>query len=460
MMPMRRDSTGFQFSTPYEIAAVRQLRQTTPEERAAALMAARYNTELLPQEMIYVDLSTDSGVSALSSAQLAALAAPKTVEPGMGLAAEGSKAYQGLAAEFERVFGFPYVVPTTQGRAAERVWTKLHVKPGSLVAGNMLFPSTRAHIEMNGGKVIDVIVDAAHDLGSEEPFKGNIDVDKLQAFFREQGREKVSCVYCELAVNSCGGHPVSLGNLQAVKTIAAANGVPLFLDACRIIENSYLIKQREPAISHRSIQEIALESCALADGLTMSALKDLLAPTGGFIATRDQGSYQKALMQCFLDGTQLGGRAMEMISAALRELFSTDAYAAGRVEQVQYLWRRLSGGVPLVHPPAGHAVYIDVREFLPHVAAENHPAEALASFIYGVSGIRVTKGPPPAPSQSARGTELLRLAVPARKYLQGHMDDVAEALLYAYAQRDEIKGLKRLEEPGRAKYQPGYFTLL
>ncbi|HXG53283.1 MAG TPA: tryptophanase [candidate division Zixibacteria bacterium] len=458
-MAVEEPSVGFRFSTPYEIAAVRPLRQTTPAERAAALAAARYNTELLPQELIYVDLSTDSGVSALNTAQLAALAAAPVAEPGMGLAPEASRAYRDLASEFQRIFGFPYVVPVTQGRAAERIWIRLHVKPGSVVAGNMLFPSTRTHIEMSGGKVADVIVDAAHDLGSEEPFKGNLDIDKLRALFSE-GRDKVSCIYVEVAVNACGGHPVSVENLRAVRAVATANGVPLFLDACRLLENSYLVKQREPGYSHRPVREIVAEICGLADGLTMSALKDLAAPAGGFIATRDPASYQKAWMQAFLDGAQLGSSAMEVVAAGLRELFATDAYVAGRVEQVQYLWRRLGGGVPLVRPPSGHAVYIDVRSFLPHVAPENHPAEALAAFIYGVSGVRLCKGPPPAPSQSARGTELLRLAVPARKYLRGHLDDVAEAVFYAYSRRAEIKGLKRVEEPGRSKHQPAYFTPL
>ncbi|MBI3064799.1 MAG: tryptophanase [Deltaproteobacteria bacterium] len=456
---MNDSSAGFVFSVPYEIAVVRPLRQTTISEREEALTAAFYNTELIPQELIYIDLSTDSGVSSLSTGQLAAFAGASGLEPGMGLAAEGSRAFQSLKEQFQAIFGFPYVIATTQGRAAERIWSKLHVKPNGVVAGNMLFPSTRMHIEMNGAKVVDVIGEAAHDFESTELFKGNADLKKLETVFKEQG-EKVCCVYVELAVNSCGGHPVSLGNLKGVKVLAAAHQVPLFLDACRIFENSYLIKQWEPGYQNRSIQEIVRETCDVADGLTMSALKDLLVPMGGLIGTRDPASYQKATMQGFLDGVQPPGSALEMISVAFREIFAAEAAVARRVEQVNYLWRRLNGGVPLVQPPGGHAVFIDVKRFLPHVTAENHPTEALAAFLYHMSGIRVTKGPPAAPSQIQRSVELLRLAVPARKYLQGHMDDAAEAVLYAYAHRNEIKGLKPIDEPGRAKYQPAHFTLL
>ena len=454
---MKERSAGFVFSVPYEIAVVRPLRQTTLKERETALRAAFYNTELIPQELIYLDFSTDSGVSSLSTGQLAAATGAQALEPGMGLAAEGSRAFQSLKEQFQAIFGFPYVIATTQGRAAERIWSKLHIKPNGVAAGNMLFPSTRMHIEMNGAKVVDVISDAAHDLASAELFKGNVDLNKLETVFKEQG-EKSCCVYVELAVNSCGGHPVSLGNLKAVKVLAAAHQVPLFLDACRIFENSYLIKQREPGYQDRTIQEIVRETCGLADGLTMSALKDLLVPLGGLIGTRDPASYQKATMQGFLDGVQPPGSTLEMMSVALREIFAAESYIAGRVEQINYLWRRLNGGVPLVQPPGGHAVFIDVKKFLPHVTAENHPAEALAAFLYHMAGIRVTKGPPAAPSQVQRGVELLRLAVPARKYLQGHLDDAAAAVLYAYAHREEIKGLKKIDKPGRSKYDPSYFA--
>ena len=455
---MNDSSPGAGFSVPYEIAVVRSLRQTSGAERAAALRAAHYNTELLPQDCIYIDLSTDSGVSSLSTRQLALSTAPGGVEPGMGLAAEGSRSFRLLAEQIQSNFGFPFFVPTTQGRSAERIWSKLHVKPGSVVAGNMLFPSTRVHLEMNGAKVVDVIGDGAHDLASDLPFKGDIDTKKLRALIAEQGAEKVSCIYVELSVNSCGGHPVSLANLREVKAIASDNKIRLFLDACRILENSFLIKEREAGYHDRPIGAIAQELCALADGCTLSALKDFLVPAGGLILTRDKASQQKAFMQSFLDGVQPSGSAMAMLATALEEIFAADGYLSSRVGQVNYLWRRLKDGVPVLNPPAGHAVFIDVKKFLPDLAPEDFPAEALAAFIYRMSGIRITKGPPLAPSQVVRGTDLLRLAVPARKYLQGHMDDVAEAILYAHTHRSEIKGLKRIDDPSRSKYDPAHFS--
>lgn len=457
---MNTNSPGITFSVPYEIAVVRPLRQTTLDEREEALRTAHYNTELIPQHLIYVDLCTDSGVSALSTGQLSALAGPKFVEPGMGLAAEGSRSYALLTEQMQRSFGFPFVVATTQGRSAERIWAKINIKPDTVVAGNMLFPSTRLHSEMNGAKVIDVIGDSAHDLTSSDPFKGNVDLNKLKAAIHEHGAGKISCIYVELCVNACGGQPVSMANLKEVKTLATAHKIPLFLDACRILENSFLVKERESGYQKHTLQEIVRETCAAADGCTMSALKDFLVSSGGFILARDRGSYQKASMQAFVDGVQLPGGAMDLLATSVRDIFAAESYVSHRVGQVSYLWRRLNDGVPLVKPPGGHAVFIDVKAFLPHLSPNQFPAEALAAFIYHTSGIRLTKGPPAAPSQAARGVELLRLAIPARKYLQAHLDDVAEAVFYAYANRSEIAGLKRIEDPARSRHDPAYFQQL
>ncbi|HKY08887.1 MAG TPA: tryptophanase [Candidatus Binatia bacterium] len=448
------------FSVPYEIAAVRPLRQTTPGERLETLRAAHFNTELIPQDMIYVDLSTDSGVSSISTNQLLALNGGSSADPGMGLAAEGSRAFARLAREVEHVFGFPFMVPTTQGRSAERIWSKISIRPGSFVCGNMLFPSTRTHIEMNGAKLIDVVCNGAHELMSDAPFKGNVDVDKLTAAIAEYGAEKMSCVYVEVALNACGGHPVSLGNLAEVRAIATAHKIPLFLDASRILENSFLVKQREAAHHRRTVLDIVRETCALADAVTMSALKDFLVPGGGLILTRDESAYRKASMQSFLDGVQLTAQGMDLVAAALEDIFAAEAYLAERVEQVHYLWRRFKNSVPVVQPACGHAVFIDLNAFLADVPAQQFPAEALAAFIYQTSGVRITKGPPAAPSQAARGAQLLRLAVPARKYRRGHLDDVAESILYAHAHRGEIRGLKKLEDPGRSKYDPVHFIEL
>jgi tryptophanase len=234
--------------------------------------------------------------------------------------------------------------------------------------------------------------------------------------------------------------------------------VPLFLDACRILENSYLIKQREPGYQNHSVAEIVRATCALADGCTLSALKDFSTASGGFIGARDESAYQKAYAQSFLDGAQPSSAVMAALSVAFAELLAGDGYAASRVEQVHYLWRRLKDTLPVLHPAGGHGVFIDVARFLPDVPKENFPAEALAAFIFETSGVRVTKGPPLAPSQTARSVELLRLAIPARRYLQGHMDDAAEAMRFAFAHRHEIKGLKRIEKAGQSKFAPAYFV--
>jgi tyrosine phenol-lyase len=454
------DKDGFSefiFSVPYEIASVRPLRQTSRNERQAALEAARYNTELIPQELVYIDLKTDSSASAHSTGQMAKLLGAGPLESGIEMAAEGTGAFRSLAEKFREFFGFPYMLPVTQGRAAERIWAKLHIQPDSIVLGNMLFPSTRYHLEANGGKVLDVITDAAHDLTSTEPFKGDLDLGKLAAAFQEY-EGKIACVYVELCVNSCGGHPVSLSNLKQVKAVATAHSVPLFLDACRILENSWLIKQRERGCQGHSVAEIVRATCALADGCTMSALKDFSVPAGGLIGTHDEAAYQKALVQCLLDGSQPTSATLAVLAVGFDELLSCDAWAASRVEQVHYLWRRLKDKVPVLQPAGGHGVFIDITRFLTQMLKDQFPAEALAAFVFEISGIRLTKGPPLAPSQRERGVELLRLAVPARRYLQSHMDDVAEALLYAYEHREQIKALRTVEKAGRARFAPALFA--
>lgn len=455
---MKGDFDGIGFSAPYEVAAVRPLRQTTLKEREEVLERAYHNTELIPQEMIYVDLKTDSGVSSFSTGQIAAMMGADTLSSGLEMAPEASTAFASLSRQFRDLFGYPYVVPCTQGRAAERIWAKLQIKKGTFVPGNMLFPSTRFHIESNGAEVIDVISERAYDLFSDDPFKGDLDIEKLATVIEEHGREKLSCIYVELCVNSCGGHPVSLGNLRNVQSLAAAAGVPLFLDASRILENSYFVHEREPGYQSRSIAEIARETFSLSDGCTMSALKDFLVPIGGFIGIREEKGYQKAYVQSFLDGVQPPATALASINVSLSEIFGSPLYVASRVEQVNHLWRSLKGTVPVLCPPGGHGIFIDAHSFLPRIPPEHHPAEALAAFIYAVSGVRATKGPPLTESQIERGINLLRLAVPARRYLQGHMDDVAGAVLLAYSRRDEIKGLKRIEKAGRSRYDPPLFA--
>jgi tyrosine phenol-lyase len=447
------------FSLPYDMAVVRPLRQTTRAEREAALREAAYNTELLRQDMIYVDLKTDSGLSAWSVTHAASLLGGETLEAGVELAVEGSAAFGALSRRFSEYFGFPFVVPCTQGRAAERLWARLHVREGSVVPGNMLFPSTRYHIESNGGKVIDVIRQSAYDPYAEDAFKGNLDLDKLRAVFEEHGKEKIPCVYVELCVNACGGHPVSLENLKQLRSFLQPLGVPLFLDASRIVENSYLVQTREAAYHERSIAEIMRETCSYADACTLSAQKDFLVRDGGFIGTRDEKSYQRAYFQTFLDGAQPSVPTLERLALSLHEVCRSDAYVASRGEQVRYLFAKLvANKLPVLRPSGGHGVFLDINRFLPHVPAANFPAEALAAHVFVLSGIRLTKGPPPTEAQNARGISLLRLAIPSRRYLPAHMDDVAQVLAYAYSQKAHILGLKRVEQPGRSRYAPAYFS--
>lgn len=443
------------FSVPYEIAAVRPLRRTTLTEREEALKRAHYNTELIPQDVIYIDLKTDSGVSSLGIPQLGAMWGIDRLESGMEMAPEANMGFAALKQRFQEIFGFPFVVPCSLGRAAERIWIKIHVREGAVVAGNMLFPSTRFHIESSGAKVVDVSSEKAHDLFSDEPFKGNIDIEKLEKAIGEHGPDKMACVYVELCVNSCGGHPVSMGCLKEVKSVLQPRAIPLFLDASRILENSRLIQEREEGCQERSIAEIAREICSYADGCTLSALKDFSVREGGLIGMRDGKSFQRAYFQSFFDGAQPSSPGLDSLGIVLGEIFRTDQYAAERVGEVQYLWQRLAeNGIPVLRPAGGHAVFIDVKSFLPHVPVERYPAEALAAFLYTSSGIRATKGPPLARSQTARGTELMRLAVPARRYLKGHLDDVAAAVMHTFAHRDEIKGLKKIEKPEPSKYDP------
>jgi tyrosine phenol-lyase len=458
---MKADFEGIAFSTPYEIAAVRPLRETSLKEREETLKKAHYNTELVPQDMVYVDLKSDSGVSSLITSQISAMMGVGPLEGAPELARETHQDLDSLSRRFRDLFGYPFVVPCTQGRAAEKIWTKLNVREGTVVPGNMLFPSTRFHIDSNGGKFVDVISEQAYDLFSNDPFKGNVDVAKLKAVIKENGPQKVSCVYVELCVNSCGGHPVSVGNLKEVKALLQRHQIPLFLDASRILENSCLVQQREEGYRDRPVGEIVREICSYSDACTLSAMKDFLVRQGGFIATRDEKSFQGANIQAFLEGAQLSGPALAGLGVSLHELSRSDQYATNRVEQVGYLWKMLAeAGVPVLRPAGGHGVFIDAKKFLPALSAESHPAEALAAFLYSVSGIRATKGPPLTPDQTARGTDLLRLAVPAHRYSKGHMDDVAKAVLYTFSHKDEIKGLRKLEIADRARFEPPLFTLV
>lgn len=447
-------------SVPYEIATVRPLRKTTSAERAAILREAHYNTELLPQEAVYIDLKTDSAVGARSTVQMMAMMEPSLREASPELAGESHRGLRSLASRANQLFGFPYTVPCVQGRAAERLWLRQRLRKGTLVPGNLLFPSTRFHIASNGGEFSAVALESAYDLFSGEPFKGNLEPNRLEALIDETGKDHIACVYLELCVNSCGGHPVSLAHLAELEKMLRPRSIPLFLDATRIVENSYLIQKRESVFSNRSLAEIIRETCSHADAITLSAQKDFCVPGAGLVCLRDEKLYHQLAFETFLDGSAPDNATMRALEVALEDTLKNEGYVTARARQVSYLWERLSkAGLPVLRPCGGHAVYIDVCSILPAMSDEHFPAEALAAYVYVISGIRITKGPALTREQRDRGLNLIRLAVPSHRYLPGHFDDVAAALHCAFERRGEIRGLRPIESPGRSKYGPPLFEL-
>jgi tyrosine phenol-lyase len=443
------ESTAFRpLPVHYDIAVVRMLEPTTPAQRAKLLAEVHYNTDLIAPRYVYVDLKTDSGVSALSEGQLMASVGVGSADPRAELSRDGHAVYSSLATRFRELTGFPFVVACSAGRAAERVLTKLCVRPDTVVPANMLFISTRGHIESTGAKLVDVSSESAWDLTSDEPFKGNVDLGKLERAIAEHGARGLSCSYLELAVNSCGGHPISIANLREVRARLRQHGVPLFLDASRILENAFWVREREPDWRNRTIREVVQAILAECDGATFSAMKDFLVRDGGFLAVRDESLFRAANLQIFRDGAQPSTAALAALDASLAENHDLDSHVESRVELVRDLWLRLTkSGVPVLRPAAGHAVYLDVRAFLPNIPPEGSPADALCAFLYELSGVRVVKGPPPSAEQSRRGVELLRLAIPARRYLATHIEYVADAVAYAFRERDRIVPLRRVGKP-------------
>lgn len=449
---------------PYKIKMVETIKMTTQEERQAAIERAGYNTFLLNSKECYIDLLTDSGTNAMSDNQWA----------GMML---GDEAYAGSVNFFElektvrELYGFKYVVPTHQGRGAENILSRIAIKPGDYVPGNMYFTTTRAHQEMNGANFVDIIVDAAHDSENEEPFKGNVDLKKLQDLIDRVGADKIPYICLAVTVNLAGGQPVSMENARAVSEIARKHGIKVMFDATRCIENSYFIKEREEAYKEKSIAEIVKELFSYADGATMSGKKDCLVNIGGFLALNDEELFQKAKQMVVLfEGMPsyggLAGRDMEAMARGMRE--SVDYYyIKHRIEQVRYLGEKLdAAGVPIVKPIGGHAVFLDAKRFLPTIPQEQFPAQALAASLYVISGVRsMERGIVSAGRDGKTGKhhypklELVRLTIPRRVYTYAHMDVVAESVIELYHKRDTIRGLEMVYEPPvlrffTARFQP------
>ena len=453
------------WAEPFKIKMVEPIKMTTRAEREVAIREAGYNTFLLKSEDVYIDLLTDSGTSAMSDRQWA----------GMMLGDEsyaGSRNFYHLEAAVREIYGYKYVVPTHQGRAAEHILSQITIKPGDVLPGNMYFTTTRLHQELAGGSFVDVIIDEAHDPASEHPFKGNVDLSKLQAVIDEHGPGKIPYVCIATAVNMAGGQPLSLANLKAVRELCNRYGIRVIHDATRVAENAYFIKDREPGYADKTIAEIVREICDQTDGCTMSAKKDALVNIGGFLALNDEALFDAARnMVVVYEGLHtyggMAGRDMEAVAIGLHESIDYEHIKA-RVGQVLYLGRKVQEfGVPIVVPIGSHGVFLDAKAFLPHLDQDVYPAQALAAEIYLDSGVRamergnVSAGRDPQTGRNRRpNLELVRLTIPRRVYTQAHMDVVAESVAEVYDQRASIKGLKMVYEPAQLRFFQARFEPL
>ena len=418
---------------------------------------AGYNTFLLKSEDVYIDLLTDSGTTAMSDRQWA----------GMMIGDEayaGSRNFLHLDATVKEYYGFRHMVPTHQGRGAENLLSRLKIKPGDIIPGNMYFTTTRYHQEANGGIFKDVIIDEAHDSQAVHPFKGNIDLNKLQKLIDEYGAQRIPYVCLAVTVNLAGGQPVSMQNIREVSELCHKHGIEVFFDATRCVENAYFIKKREEGYKHVSIKDILFEMMSYGDGATMSGKKDCMVNIGGFLAMNSDELFarSKELVVVFEGMPSYGGlagRDMEAMAIGIKE--SVDyAYISHRVEQVAYLGQQLiEAGVPVVQPIGGHAVFLDARKFLPHLTQDQLPAQTLAAHLYIESGVRsMERGIVSAGRNKDTGEhhrpklELVRLTIPRRVYTYAHMDLVADAVIHLYNHRDQIPGLQFVYEPPMLRF--------
>jgi tyrosine phenol-lyase len=440
------------WAEPYKIKMVELVHISSYEERKKALEEAGYNTFLLRSRDVYIDLLTDSGTSAMSDRQWAGIM--------MGDEAyAGSENFYHLEATIQKYYGYKHIVPTHQGRAAEHIISQLMIKKGDIIPGNMYFTTTKLHQELAGGKFVDVIIDEAHDPDNEHPFKGDIDLKKLQKVIDTYGADKIPYVAVATAVNMAGGQPISLKNLKAVRELTNKYKIKIIHDMTRVAENAFFIKDREPGYADKSTSEIVREICDLTDGATMSAKKDALVNIGGFLAVNDYELFERARnMVVIYEGLHtyggLAGRDMEAMSIGIAESVDEDHIRA-RVGQVVYLGKKIiEMGIPVVKPIGSHGVFLNAKKFLPHLTQDMFPAQALAADIYLDSGVRsMERGIVSAGRNSETGKhnypnlELVRLTIPRRVYTQAHMDVVAESIEQVFEHRNKITGLKMIYEP-------------
>lgn len=452
---IRRDRRSW--AEPFKIKMVEPLKMTTYPQREQAIAEAGYNTFLLRSEDVYIDLLTDSGTGAMSDYQWA----------GMMLGDEayaGSKNFYRLEETVRTYYGYRHTIPTHQGRGAEHILSRLTIKPGDFVPGNMYFTTTRLHQELAGGQFVDVIIDEAHDPAVEHPFKGNVDLAKLRRLIDEAGAERIPYLCLQATVNMAGGQPISMANVRETAALCHQHGIPVYLDATRAIENAWFIQQREAGYSDRSIACILHELCSYTDGCTMSGKKDCLVNIGGFLALNDQELANRARDEVVVyEGLHtyggMAGRDMEAMARGIEESVQDDHIRA-RIGQVLYLGELLvAAGVPVVRPIGGHGVFIDARTFLPHVPREEFPAQALAAALYVDSGVRgmergaVSAGRDPHTGQHRfPRLELVRLTIPRRVYTQAHMDVTAESIIELWEKRERIRGLSFVYEPEHLRF--------
>ncbi len=440
------------WAEPWKIKMVEPLRMTSPEERRRAIEEAGYNTFLLQSEYVYIDLLTDSGTSAMSDRQWSGLMLGDE-------AYAGSRNFYELEEAVHEFYGYRYLVPTHQGRGAEHLLSQCTIRPGDYIPGNMYFTTTRLHQELAGGTFVDVIIDDAHDPRSLHPFKGNVDLGKLQRLIDEVGADKIPYVSVAGTVNMAGGQPISMENLKAVRELTSRYGIKVFLDATRMCENAYFIQQREPGYENASIAAILLESCSYTDGCTMSAKKDSLVNIGGWLAVNDLDLFNRARnLVVVYEGLHtyggLAGRDMQAMAQGIYESVQ-DEHIRSRIGQVEYLGELLLGwSIPIVQPVGGHAIFLDAKEIYSHIPQSQFPAQTLAANLYLNSGVRsMERGVVSAGRDPETGDhrypklELVRLTIPRRVYTQAHMDVVAEAVLAAYEKREEAVGLEMVYEP-------------
>ena len=453
------------WAEPYKIKMVEPIKMTTREYREKAAKTAGYNTFLLKSEDVYIDLLTDSGTNAMSDYQWAGIMLGDE-------AYAGSRNFYYLWDNVTKYYGMPYFVPTHQGRAAEHMISKIMIKPGDFIPGNMYFTTTRVHQELAGGTFVDVIIDEAHDAQNTNPFKGNIDPQKLETLIKKVGAEKIPYVSMAGPVNMAGGQPFSMANLKEISKLTQKYGVKLWFDATRATENAYFIKMKEKGYEKKSIEQILLEMCSYFDGLWVSAKKDLMVNIGGFLATRNKKVFEEARnMVVIYEGLHsyggLAGRDMEAMARGLEEMVQFDNISM-RVRQVEYCGAELEKfGIPLVYPFGGHAIFLDAKRFLPHLKQDVFPAQTLAAEIYVDSGVRgMERGLVSSGRDSKTGEnrypklELVRLTFPRRVYTQSHIDVMVESIADVYDKRKSMKGLKMVYEPKYLRFFQARFKKL